>query len=88
MAINTKATVTTSSTQLTAISWSLHVLQITNVWTNPVTLHFWDWPAVVNEWVVLPFQYATFSYESTWNFLWKVYAISSWWNSDIAIFYF
>lgn len=88
MAVNAKATVTVASAQVTEISGTINVLQITNVGTNPVTLHFWDWPAVVNTWVVLPFQYATFSYESTGNFLGKVYAIASGGSSDIAIFYF
>ncbi len=40
MAVNTKATVTTASGRLTAIDGSLRVLQITNVGTSPVTLHF------------------------------------------------
>lgn len=77
MAINTKATVTTSSAQLTAVTGSINVLQITNLGSNPVTLHFGDGPAVVNEGIVLPFQYATFSFESGANKLGKAYAIAS-----------
>lgn len=40
MAVNAKATVTVASAQVTEISGTINVLQITNVGTNPVTLHF------------------------------------------------
>ena len=90
---NTTFNCTTTSQVLTAIGNSPKVLQITNMGTNPVTIRFAEsGNAVFGSWIILPFQYATFSFDNrdllTWQEQsWPTSVISSGWASDLAIFY-
>lgn len=89
---NSTFNATTTSQVITSIWDRPKVLQITNMGTNPVTIRFAEsGPAVFWAWIVLPFQYATFSFDNRELFNAQEVSgatsvISSWGASDLAIF--
>ena len=90
---NTTFTATTTSQIITDIWNNPKVLQITNMGTNPVTIRFAEaWSAVFGVWIVLPFQYSTFSFDNRdlFNYqetTWATSVITTWGNSALAIFH-
>ena len=89
---NISFTATTTS-QVLPIGEKPKAVNITNMGTNPVTIRFCeDGSAVDWAWVVLPFQYATFSFDNRemWNYnqsSWDTSVITTWGSSNLAIFY-
>ena len=90
---NTTFNCTTTSQVITEIGNAPKILQITNMGTNPVTIRFaQSGNAVYWQGIILPFQYATFSFDNrdllTWQEQsWPTSCISSGGASDLAIFY-